>query len=93
VARQVRVVSKVFPQCPVLFVVVLTILTITLPQLSAAVGASKLHAAVHSTVLSPTQVMLGLVLSTTATVWLHSAKFPQSSVARQVRLASNVFPQ
>jgi len=68
VARHVRVVSNVFPQCPVVFVVVLTISTVTLPQVSAAVGESKSHGVVHSSVLSPTQVMVGFVVSTTVTL-------------------------
>ena len=43
--------------------VVLTMLTDTLPQVSLALGASKLHALPHSTVLLPAQVMLGGVVS------------------------------
>src|SRR5439155_19437981 len=67
--------------------------TVTLPQVSLAAGASKSQALVHSTVLLPTQVMTGLVVSCTATFWLQSAKLPQASVARQVRVASKVLPQ
>jgi uncharacterized protein YhhL (DUF1145 family) len=93
VARHVRVASKVLPQCPVVFVTVLTIVIVTLPQVSLAVGASKLQAVVHSTDLAGTQVMLGGVLSTTVTLWLQSAWLLQSSVARQVRVATNVLPQ
>src|SRR5262245_65464352 len=66
---------------------------VTSPQESVAVGASKDQALVHSTDLLPTQLMVGLVVSTTVTVWLHSAVFPQASVARQVRVASKVLPQ
>src|SRR3989454_12816210 len=66
---------------------------VTLPQVSLAVGASKDQALVHSTVLLGTQVMVGLVVSTTVTFWLQSAVLPQASVARQVRVASKVLPQ
>src|SRR5437667_5629854 len=65
----------------------------TLPQVSLAVGASKDQALVHSTVLLGTQVMVGGVVSTTVPFWLQSAVLPQASVARQVRVASNVLPQ
>src|SRR2546427_5691815 len=57
VARHVRVASKVLPQWPAGLVTVLRIVMITLPQVSLAVGASKGHALVHSTVLLGTQVM------------------------------------
>src|ERR1044071_2125479 len=65
----------------------------TVPQVSLAVGASKVQGLVHSTVLSATQAMVGRVVSTAVTFWLHSTKLPQSSVARQVRVASKVLPQ
>src|SRR5467141_4048124 len=68
-------------------------LIVTLPQVSLAVGASKVQALVHSTVLLGTQVRVGGVCSSTVTVWLHSAVLPQASVARQVRVASKVLPQ
>ena len=71
----------------------LTMVTVALPQVSLAVGASKLQVLVHSTVLAPTQVMVGGVVSTTVTVWLQVAVLPQASVARHVRVASSVFPQ
>src|SRR5256885_17164896 len=48
-------------------------LMVVLPQVSLAVGASKVQALVHSTVLSPAQVMLGGVVSTTVTFWLQVA--------------------
>src|SRR5438093_6630728 len=67
--------------------------TVALPQVSVAVGASKVQALAHSTVLFPTQVITGLVVSCTVTFWLHSAKLPHSSVARQLRVASKVRPQ
>src|SRR5437762_12052345 len=66
---------------------------VALPQVSLAMGGSKDQALVHSTVLFATQVMTGLVVSTTVTFWLHSAVLPQASVARQVRVASKVLPQ
>src|SRR6266581_6163188 len=66
---------------------------VTLPQVSLAVGASKDQVLVHSTVLSGTQVMVGLVVSTNVTFWLQSAVLPQASVARHVRVASKVLPQ
>src|SRR5439155_5223443 len=93
VARQVRVASKVLPQWPAVLVTVLRMVMVALPQVSLAVGALKDQALVHSTVLSRTQMMVGLVLSTTVTFWLHSAVLPQASVARQVRVASKVLPQ
>src|SRR5437667_12437134 len=66
---------------------------VTVPQVSLAVGGSKSQTLEHSTVLFGTQIMVGLVLSTRVTFWLHSAKLPQASVARQVRVASKVLPQ
>src|SRR5213594_3940043 len=59
VARQVRVASKVLPQCPAVFVTVLRMVMVAPPQVSVAVGASKDQALVHSTVLLATQVMVG----------------------------------
>src|SRR6059036_3220442 len=93
VARQVRVASKVLPQWPVRLVTVLTMVMVALPQVSLAVGGSKFQVLVHSTVLLGTQVIVGLVVSTTVTFWLQSAMLPQSSVARHVRVASKVLPQ
>src|SRR5436190_19802922 len=57
VARHVRVASKVLPQCPVKLVTVLRMVIVALPQVSLAVGASKVQVLVHSTVLLGTQVM------------------------------------
>jgi hypothetical protein len=82
-ASHVRIALKVLPQ-PVL-VTVLTMLMLTPPQLSLALGASKVHSAPHSTVRSGWQVMDGGV-STTVIVWLHVTVWPQSSRAVQVRL-------
>src|SRR5437667_1655469 len=66
---------------------------VTLPQVSLVVGSSKDQSLLHSTVLLGTHVMVGGVVSTTVTFWLHSAVLPQASVARQVRVASKVLPQ
>src|SRR6266545_2118549 len=93
VARQVRVAPKVLPQWPAVLVTVLRMVRVTLPQESVAVGGSKDQILVHSTVLLPTQIMVGLDVSTTVTVWLQSTVLPQASVARQVRVASKVLPQ
>src|SRR5207249_969073 len=93
VASQVRVASKVLPQWPVVFVTVLTMAFVARPQVSLKLGASKVHAAVHSAVLSATQVIVGAVVSTTVTFWLQRALLPQASVASQVRVASKVLPQ
>src|SRR3989442_12217403 len=66
--------------------------TVTLPQVSLALGGSKVQALVHSAVLLGTQVMVGGVVSSTVTFWLQSAVLPQASVARHVRVASKMFP-
>src|SRR5215203_2645318 len=42
-ARQMRVASKVLPQCPAVLVTVLTMLTLILLPPSIAVGGSKVH--------------------------------------------------
>src|SRR6266571_5046554 len=74
-------------------VTVPTMVTVAVPQVSLAVGGSKLQTLVHSTVLLGTQVMVGGVWSSTVTVWVHSAVLPQASVARHVRVESKVLPQ
>jgi hypothetical protein len=73
VARQVLVALKVFPQKPLTFVTVVTMLMAFVPQVSLALGASKFQRLVHSTVLLGTQAITGAVVSTTVTVWLQSA--------------------
>src|SRR5438093_13293295 len=93
VARQVRVVSDGRAPCPVRLVTVLRMVMVTVPQVSLAVGGSKVQVLVASTVLLGTQVMVGGVWSSTVTFWLHWAVLPQASVARQVRVASKVLPQ
>src|SRR5438874_7275221 len=72
---------------------VLTLFPYTTLFRSRAVGASKVQAVVHSTVLLATHVIDGAVVSVTVTVWLQSAWLPQASVARQVRVALCVLPQ
>jgi hypothetical protein len=91
VARQVRVAEKVLPQ--VKLVTVLTTMMVLVPQVSVAVGGSKVQAVPHSTVLLAAQMITGGVVSRTVTVWLHWAVLPQASVARQVRVAEKVLPQ
>src|SRR5438094_10172642 len=93
VARQVRVASKVLPQWPAILVTVASLVIVTLPQVSLAVGALKDQALVHSTVLLGTQVMVGSEERRVGKVWMQSAVLPQASVARQVRVASKVLPQ
>src|SRR3989475_12729797 len=94
VACQVRVASKVLPQCPAILVTVLTIVIVLLPLLSVAVGASNVQAVPSSTLLLLLlHVITGAVVSTAVTFWLHCEKFPQASVACQVRVASKVVPQ
>src|SRR5216117_1945863 len=67
---------------------------VALPLLSVAVGASKVQAEPCSTVLLVLlHVITGAVVSTIVTFCLHCAKFPHSSVACQVRVASKVLPQ
>src|SRR5207249_11806967 len=66
---------------------------VALPHVSVAVGVLKVQSVPHSTVMLLTQLMVGAVRSWTETVWLHSAVLPQASVARHVRVASNVLPQ
>src|SRR5256885_1140781 len=90
-AVQVRVAENVVPHSP--FVTVPTTVTAGFPsQSSFAVGASNVQAVTHSTFLGCAQVMLGGVVSTTVTVWLHSAWLPQASFAVQVCVAENVVP-
>src|SRR4051794_18931518 len=72
---------------------VLTTTLVAVPQVSVAIGASNVHCAPHSTTLSWLHAMLGPVVSTTVTVWLHCATLPHELVAFQVRVALKVFPQ
>ena len=67
-ACQVRVASKVLPQCPAILVTVLTIVIVLLPLLSVAVGASNVQVVPSSTVLLVLlHVIIGAVVSTTVT--------------------------
>jgi len=75
------------------FVVVLTIVMLLVPPMSVALGASKVHALPHSTVLFAAQANVGAVVSLMVTVWEHCAVLPQASVARHVRVALKVLPQ
>ena len=94
VASQVRVASKVLPQCPAKLVIVLITVIVLLPLLSVAVGGSNDQAVPCSTVLAALlQVITGTVRSTTLTFWLQLLLLPQASVAAQVRVASKVVPQ
>src|SRR3989442_10441369 len=67
-ACQVRVASKVVPQCPATLVTVLRIETVAALQVSTATGESNVHAAPCSTVLLPAQVIVGAIRSPTVTV-------------------------
>ena len=90
IARQVRVAVNSLGHSPVktlVTVATMVMVTLVLSHTSIAVGGRKLHGMPHSTIRSSAQVMLGGVVSTTVTFWLHRAKFPQASVARQVRVA------
>ena len=91
VACQVRVAISVLLSG--VLVTVLITSTVTAPQVSVATGSSKLHATPGGTVRSGLQVIDGIVMSRTLTVWTQVAVFPQSSVASQVRVASKVLPQ
>jgi len=91
VALQVRVATNVLPH--VALVVVLTMLIAFVPQVSVAVGAVKSIAVPHWLVTLAEQVITGGVVSIVAMVWLQFADvLPQASVARQVRVATNVLP-
>jgi len=68
VACQIRVASKVVPQCPITLVTVLRMVTVAAPLLSVAVGESNGQAVPCSTVLLVLlHVITGAVVSTTVT--------------------------
>jgi hypothetical protein len=69
VATHVRVAVNVLPQAALVMVLKMEMLFV--PQLSVAVGTSKLQALPASTVLFAAQVMTGVVVSTTVTVCEH----------------------
>src|SRR6185436_16924060 len=81
VASHVRVTLKLHPTP---FVVVLTIRTVTLLQLSPADGGSNTGAVGHSISRSLPQEMLGGCRSVTRTVKLHDTDCPAPSVAVQL---------
>jgi len=83
VATHVRM--KTFGQMPLVTVLKIDIVTFVL-QASLAVGASKVQAVPHWTVLLVAQVSTGGVVSTTDTIWLQVLVLPQASVANQVRV-------
>src|SRR5437016_8542248 len=66
---------------------------VTSPQVSVAVGASKDQMLEHSTVLLPTQMMVGLVVSFAGTHCLQPVTLQHRTVAREGREASKVLPQ
>src|SRR5437588_1111313 len=70
VARQVRVASKVLPQCPARLLPMPSVGMVAQAEVSLAMGASKNQALVYSTVLLGTHVMVGLVWCCTSTCWL-----------------------
>ena len=82
VPRQARVAANVPPQNTL--VTVLTTVTAVGPQLSLAVGVSKLHGVPHSTCLMAAQVITGGVLSSTMTKALHELEAPLSSATISV---------
>src|SRR5436309_9448677 len=82
-ASQVRVAWKLPPE-PAL-VTVPMMATNTAPQLSLAVGSSKLHSWAHSTVLLLAQVMTGAMVSLTVMICTQEAELVQSSVTVWVR--------
>ena len=86
IALQVRVAMKDLPHVWLVSVRTTT-LTFRPSQLSKAVGASKLQAVPHSTVLEAAQNRTGGVVSTTVMVWEQVARLEQASVACQVHIA------
>src|SRR5437016_14236934 len=66
---------------------------VTSPQVSVAVGASKDQVLEHSTVLLPTQMMVGLFVASAVTDCLPPSLHDALPISRQVRVASKVLPQ
>jgi hypothetical protein len=81
VASQVRMMTC--GQTPLVTVSITVIVTL-LQHASKAVGASKLHAVPHSTVLLVAHISTGGLVFSTVTVWLQVALLPQASVISQV---------
>src|SRR5439155_886009 len=92
IAAQVRVAEKVVPQRLLVTVVRITSRLVPHPSFGW-LGGSKLQALPHSTVLSPTQLIDGGVVSATVTVWLQVLVLLQASIAAHVRVAEKVVPQ
>src|SRR4051812_23154032 len=65
---------------------------VAVPQVSLAVGGSKVHGTLHSTDLLGAQTIVGGVRSTTVTIWLQVVLLPQRSLTLQVRIARKVLP-
>src|SRR5262245_5618970 len=82
---------KALPQIG--FVTVLTMLMLFVPQISFAVGASKFHGTVHSTVLAAAQAITGGVVSATRINCVAEAALPHKSVAVHRRAMIFVLPQ
>src|SRR2546428_11292355 len=90
VAAQVRVASKVVPQCLVELVAVHRAVLTLAPLLSAALGGSKLQAVPSCTVLLVLlQLMTGAVVSITLTVWLHRSEVRRVGEEGRARGAPN----
>src|SRR5260221_10463107 len=69
-------------------VTVLSAVTVTLVPLQAskAVGGVKVQGESHGKPTGEGQLIVGGVLSITATLWLHVLVFPHGSVTTQVRV-------
>src|SRR3989442_15987026 len=76
-----------------MLVTVLRMVIVALPQVSVALGASKDQVLAHSTVLFFLKVTAGGVIYSLSLLCALPVVLPQASVARQVRVASKVFPQ
>src|SRR5439155_1006480 len=92
IAAHVRVAEKVVPQRLLVTVVRITSRLVPHPSFGW-LGGSKLQALPHSTVLSPTQLIDGGVVSATVTVWLQVFVLLHASIAAHVRVAEKVLPQ
>src|SRR5258705_9099300 len=94
VAVQVRMNETVLPHS---WLCALSLwVTVTLPQVSLAVGSPVALGAVepaHSTEASGTSLMVGAVVSTMVMVLVDWAVLPQAAVAVQVRTNEPVLPQ
>jgi hypothetical protein len=73
-------------QTPLVTVLATMITTFEPLQASVTIGASKLHAVPHCTVLLLAQFSTGGFVLTTVTVWLQVLLLPHASVNSQVRV-------